>query len=141
MAKFVKVGETLTYANTADGATAITAGSPVLVGNIYGIAEAPIAINATGALAIEGVFAFTSSAAITQGAMVYLDSDGKVTTSGTHALGVAMTAASASGKEVFVKINACVAGSFLGVHAVGTNGQVLKTNSAATAAEWGTDAT
>lgn len=106
MAKKVFEGERLNYINST-GST-IAAGTAVVVGNIVGIAEVAIPSGTKpGALTVEGVFTFEASSEVTQGALVYLDSNGKVTTTATSntLLGVAWTAASASGKPVDVRIN------------------------------------
>lgn len=52
--KYVQDGDVLDYTNTS-GST-ITSGTPVVMGNIIGVALADIANNATGAVAIDGVF-------------------------------------------------------------------------------------
>lgn len=110
MAKFVKEGKTLTYENTAE--TAIQAGTAVIVGDVFGIAEAPIPAGAIGALSIVGVFEFTVSGAVTQGAEVYFDvTTGKVTgtaASGLKKIGKAMSAAANAGDKVLVKLGGAV---------------------------------
>lgn len=52
--KYVQDGDILDYTNTS-GST-IASGTPVVMGNIIGVALADIANNATGSVAIEGVF-------------------------------------------------------------------------------------
>lgn len=52
--KFKQPGDVLDYTNTS-GST-IAAGTPVVMGNIIGVALADIANNDTGSVAIEGVF-------------------------------------------------------------------------------------
>ena len=52
--KYVQDGAVLDYTNTS-GST-IAAGTPVVMDNIIGVALADIANNATGAMAVEGVF-------------------------------------------------------------------------------------
>lgn len=52
--KYIQDGEVLDYAN-ASGST-ITSGTPVVMGNIIGVALADIANGATGSVAVEGVF-------------------------------------------------------------------------------------
>lgn len=87
---------------------AVSAGDVVLVGSIYGVAEAAGAVGDVIALTTVGVFELTAAGAITQGAAVYLSS-GKVTStqpSGATAVGVAWSAASAANEPVLVKINA-----------------------------------
>lgn len=52
--KYIQDGNVLDYTNTS-GST-IAAGTPVVIGNIIGVALADIANNATGAMQISGVF-------------------------------------------------------------------------------------
>lgn len=105
MAHFIQEGNYIDHTPVA----AVTAGSPVqLVANIYGIAERAIAAGEKGAVSVKGVYRFTSSSAVTIGAAVYLDADGKITTTaatGTR-IGRAVTAASAADKDVDVLLNA-----------------------------------
>lgn len=53
----------------------------------------------------DGLVLVEASAAITAGAAVYSDANGKVATSGTIVAGTAITAATASGQLVTVKIH------------------------------------
>lgn len=103
MARFVALGKTMNYTSE----NALVAGALVAAGKVVGVAEAGCAAGATCALTIEGVFACEAAGAITQGAAVYLDASGKVTTtaSGNTAMGKALTAASGAGETVNVKIN------------------------------------
>jgi len=103
MARFVALGKTMNYTSES----ALVAGAVVAAGTVIGIAEAGCAAGAACALTIEGVFEFVASSTITQGAAVYLDSNGKATTTAGEntALGVALTAAT-TGASVNVKINA-----------------------------------
>lgn len=97
-------GDRMDYTCAAD----VSAGDVVLVGSIYGVAEAGGATGDVIAVSTVGVFELTAAGAITQGAAVYLSS-GKVTStqpSGATAVGVAWSAASAAGAPVLVKINA-----------------------------------
>lgn len=80
-----------------------------LPSGLIGVAEVGGAANELIALTVEGVFEFmTDAAAIEQGALVYLKSDGKVsaTKEGNTLIGVAWSkAAATSGATVLVKIN------------------------------------
>lgn len=80
-----------------------------LPSGLIGVAEVGGVANETIALTVEGVFEFlTDAAAIEQGALVYLKSDGKVsaTKEGNTLIGVAWTKAEATSDAiVYVKIN------------------------------------
>lgn len=76
MKNFIYDGKTLNWTNGTG--SAVTAGSPVVVGNIIGVAATDIANGATGVLAIEGVFELpkvdgASGHAIGQGEKVLFD--------------------------------------------------------------------
>lgn len=104
MAHFIQEGNHIDHTPVA----AVTAGSPVKLGpNFYGIAERAIAAGAKGAVSVKGVYSFTSSSAVTIGAVVYLDADGKITTTAATGtiIGRAVTAASAAESTVLVRIN------------------------------------
>ena len=94
-------GDRLDYTRTGD----VAAGDVVLVGSIYGVAEAGGVAGDVIAVTTVGVFELTAGAAITQGAKVYLSGGKVVTTEGAVKLGVAWSAA-ANGESVLVKINA-----------------------------------
>ena len=106
MAKFYAKGDRLNYTN--GDTAAIDAGSVVVVESVVGVAEAPIAKSATGALSIVGVFTFESSAACTQGKAVFMNSSTKKVTgtsaSGLINIGIAMNSVTAAGKTVYVKL-------------------------------------
>ena len=53
MADYVQKGDVLDYTP----ASAVAAGDVVVIGTLVGVAPRPIAANATGSLAVEGVFA------------------------------------------------------------------------------------
>lgn len=105
-AVFRRKGDKIDYVCTA----AVECGDVIkLASGIVGIAEVDGIQNELIALTVSGVFEFaTDGAAITQGALVYLKSDGKVSaTKGSNTLiGVAWSSAEAtSGATVLVKIN------------------------------------
>lgn len=81
MKNFVQPGKTLSWTNAT--AAAVVSGDPVLVGNVLGVATGDIAIGATAALELEGVFTLpkVSTDNIAQGAVLAWDvSTGKLTT-------------------------------------------------------------
>lgn len=94
-------GDRMDYTCTAD----VSAGDVVLVGSIYGVAEAGGKTGDVIAVSTVGVFELTAGAAITQGAKVYLSGGKVVATGDATQLGVAWSAA-ANGEPVLVKINA-----------------------------------
>lgn len=105
-AVFRRKGDKIDYVCTA----AVACGDVIkLASGIVGVAEVGGIQNEEIALTVSGVFEFaTDGAAITQGALVYLKSDGKVSaTKGSNTLiGVAWSSAAAtSGATVLVKIN------------------------------------
>lgn len=105
-AVFRRKGDKIDYVCTA----AVACGDVIkLASGIVGVAEVGGIQNEEIALTVSGVFEFaTDGAAITQGALVYLKSDGKVSaTKGSNTLiGVAWEAAEAtSGATVLVNIN------------------------------------
>lgn len=87
-------------------ASNLDAGAVVTIGSKIGVAHAPIASGAKGAVAIRGIYEFACGASIEQGADVYL-SDGVATTSasGLAKAGIAATAGT-SGGVIEVVINA-----------------------------------
>lgn len=100
-----------TYKKTDDviiitAASDLEAGAVVNVGTKIGIAHAPIASGATGAVAIKGIYEFACGATISQGAEVYLTDAGVATTSsaGLSKAGFAATAG-VSGGAIEVIIN------------------------------------
>lgn len=130
----------------------------IVAGNMVGVASKAGVSGDIIACEAEGVFTFekpTTGVSFNQGALVYLDSDGKIATSGTVLVGCAWDAAAEADGTVNVKINAVsapstavdlstatgvlgVAHGGTGLSALGTAGQVLATNSGATAIEWAT---
>lgn len=103
---FRRKGNKIDYVCTA----AVACGDVIkLASGIVGVAEVGGIQNEEIALTVSGVFEFaTDGAAITQGALVYLKSDGKVSaTKGSNTLiGVAWSSAAAtSDATVLVKIN------------------------------------
>ena len=100
-----------TYKKTDDviiitAASDIKAGGVVNVGTKIGVAHAPIASGAIGAVAIKGTYVFDCGATISQGAEVYLTGAGVATTSsaGLTKAGFAATAG-VSGGTIEVIIN------------------------------------
>lgn len=97
-------GDKLHYTATA----AVAPGDVIKVGGIVGVAEAGGAAGELIALTVKGVFELaTDGKAITQGALVYLDANGKATaTAGDILLGTAWDAAAAGdGATVYVALN------------------------------------
>jgi predicted RecA/RadA family phage recombinase len=73
MKNFVARGERITITATS----AITSGSGVLVGSLFGVAEGDIANGAQGVIVLEGIFDLTKapSQAWTVGQLIYWDAD------------------------------------------------------------------
>lgn len=81
MATFIHDGNSIDYTPAAD----VAAGAVVVQGDLIGVARAPIAANALGSLAVNGVFDFAKATgvgtAITAGANCYWDvADGQAKT-------------------------------------------------------------
>ena len=89
--------------------SAVAAGDVVVLNDLVTVAPRPIAANALGAVAIEGVFSMPkATGAIGQGAIVYWDATaGNVTTtaSGNKRAGKAAAAAASGDASVMVIIN------------------------------------
>lgn len=89
--------------------SAVAAGAVVVLNDLVTVAPRPIAANALGAVAIEGVFSMPkATGAIGQGALVYWDATaGNVTTtsSGNKRAGKAAAAAASGDASVQVIIN------------------------------------
>ena len=104
--KYVQPGKNLDYTNT--GSDTIAAGTVVSLTTRVGIAAGDIAAGATGALAVEGVFAFAKdSAAINLGAAVYYNATNSVMTATATSnvpAGYAVAAAAAADTTVVVKL-------------------------------------
>lgn len=103
----IRPGNTMPYTN--GGGTAITAGTPVLVGTLLGIALNDIAAGATGELALAEVWNLPKDAtlAITQGDQLYWDdTNDEVDKTNTNvACGRAYTSALAAATHVQVLLN------------------------------------
>jgi len=89
--------------------SAVAAGGVVVLNDLVTVAPRPIAANALGAVAIEGVFSMPkASGAIGQGALVYWDSTNSnitTTSSGNKRAGKAAAAALSGDATVQVIIN------------------------------------
>lgn len=85
MAQFVHEGVMIDYTPSVD----VTAGTGVLQGELFGIANIDIAANTLGALAIEGVFDIEKSTAagsgFTVGQLVYWDNGASQATNSSGA--------------------------------------------------------
>lgn len=98
---FLGKGETITYANpiNTDGDGAISAGDGVLIGSLFGVAVTDIAEEASGAVALTGVWRLpkVSAQAWTQGEVIFWDgtqcTDTNNTAADLKAIGVAYAAA------------------------------------------------
>lgn len=100
MKNFVAVGDRLTITAGAD----IASGAGVLVGSLFGVAEAAIANGAEGAIVLTGIYDLpkVGSQAWTVGALVYWDAGNArcTTTASTHKLiGVAAAAVGSGAGE------------------------------------------
>lgn len=86
---------------------AVSGGDLLTVGSIVAVASTDIAIGDTGACAVLGCFELDKdTAAITQGAAVYLSADGKATaTKSDTFVGTAWEAAAAGDSTVIININ------------------------------------
>ena len=102
--KYVQVGDVLDYTATS----AVARGDAVVIGsNIVGIALDDIAANATGPVAIRGVFLVTkASVGISQGDKLYWDASSEkfTTSSGTFA-GYAWSAAASADTTVEILLH------------------------------------
>lgn len=83
---YVQEGGVINYTNAG---TKISAGDAIVIGNIAGVALVDIEQNATGSVAIEGVFTLpkANNLALNQGAAADLKSDGSVIAAGTATSG------------------------------------------------------
>jgi predicted RecA/RadA family phage recombinase len=103
---FIQDGDVLEIVN---GGTAITSGSPVVIGSIVGIALGDIAANGPGRVQVCGVFevAKTTPLVIAQGDKVYWStSTSKVTKTATDAyMGIAFAAAGSTDATVQVSLS------------------------------------
>lgn len=108
MKNYVQEGKTITL--TAP--YAVSSGGGALVGSIFGVALADVAIGAEGAFAVEGVFDLTRETGATtgwsQGALIYWDNTNKritKTSTGNKLVGVAVNAAADSDATGRVRLN------------------------------------
>lgn len=105
MAAYKQDGDKWDYTPTS----AVAVGAVVVLNDTIAVADRPIAANALGAVAVEGVFEMPkATGAIGQGAVVYWDSTaGNVTTtaSGNKRAGKAAKAAESADAVVWVAIN------------------------------------
>lgn len=102
---FIQRGDSLVYANT--GATTVVPGQLLVIGALVGVSDDSIPPGTDGVAGISGVWRLPKAAeAITQGARVYADADGEISTtaSGTFA-GVAFAPAAADAPTVDVLLN------------------------------------
>jgi len=89
-ARYVQDDESIDYTPSS----AVEAGQVVVQGSVLGIAKIPIAANALGALAVEGIFDVAkATGAVNLGAAVYWDADGSPV-GGTAGTGAATTSSS-----------------------------------------------
>jgi predicted RecA/RadA family phage recombinase len=109
MKNYIQKGERITYTNGTG--SAIDAGDLVKIGVRVGVAAVDIAVGASGAVAMGGVFEVTKEAplVITQGDLLYLDATSgqldKTATAQTLA-GYAHASAAIADVVVQVKLNA-----------------------------------
>ncbi|GJQ27313.1 MAG: hypothetical protein HBSAPP02_23450 [Phycisphaerae bacterium] len=107
-ATFVHDGAAIDYTPGGN----IAAGEVVVIGELVGVAKTPIAANALGALAVEGIFDFAKATgggtAISAGANVYWDDTNNVATttaSGNKLIGKCVKAAADGDATVRVRMN------------------------------------
>ncbi len=113
MKNFIQDGSRMRWKN--NGSAAVSSGALVSLPGMVGVAAADIPVGAEGELAACGVFLLAKEAAasgkeVAQGAAVYLDADGKLTTAGSDAtnnlrVGVCWEPAASTAAVVSVKIN------------------------------------
>jgi predicted RecA/RadA family phage recombinase len=109
MADYVNHGKVIEFTPSS----ALSAGQPVLVGSsLLTIATQPIAANAAGSVATEGVWSIAkgtgNSTAISAGTVLYWDNANSVVTSnstGTVRCGIAVGAAANAVATVALKLN------------------------------------
>lgn len=112
LATYVQDGESIDYTPNA----AVAAGDVVVQGDLIGVARTPIAANALGSLAVEGVFdiakATGAGSAIAAGVTVYWDAANKVATAtsvGNKQLGKVIRASADADATVRVKLDSMAA--------------------------------
>lgn len=118
MKNFMQNGSRMRWKNS--GSATVPSGALVSLPGMVGVAAADIPVGAEGELAACGVFMLPKEAAasgkdVAQGAAVYLDADGKLTTAATatsgsdvtdnRRIGVCWEAAPSTAASVNVKIN------------------------------------
>jgi predicted RecA/RadA family phage recombinase len=105
MAAFKQDGDKWDYTPSS----AVAVGDVVVLNDTIAVADRPIAANALGAVAVEGVFEMPkASGAIGQGAVVYWDSTNSnvtTTSSGNKRAGKAAVAAASADTVVRVALN------------------------------------
>ncbi len=106
-ATFVQDGRSIDYTP----GTAVAAGDVIVQGELVGVARMPIAANAIGSLAVDGVFDFAKATgggtAITAGANVYWDDTNNVATTtatGNKLIGKCVKAAADADATVRVRM-------------------------------------
>ena len=105
MLNLIEWGKTLLYKNT--GTDTIKGGALVVLPDCVGVAVADIAPNDSGALNMEGVYDLPmASGALVQGAAVYADATGLITSTATDNTPAGIAWADSAGPSVPVKINA-----------------------------------
>lgn len=104
MATYISKGDIIDYTPSS----AVAAGAVVVSGGIVGVATQAIAANATGTLAVSGVFEFPkASGALTLGATVYWDatnSNMTATATNNTLAGKVVEAAASAATAVKVKL-------------------------------------
>jgi predicted RecA/RadA family phage recombinase len=107
-ATFVQEGGAVDYTPGA----AVAIGDVIVQGELVGVARGPIAANALGSLAVDGVFDFSKAtsggSAITAGANVYWDDTNNVATttaSGNKLIGKCVKAAADADAKVRVRLS------------------------------------
>ncbi|RLV61001.1 DUF2190 family protein [Parashewanella curva] len=106
MKNYVQAGDTISFSRSA----ATKSGDAIALGSVIAVSVGDFSANVPGVGHTDGVYKLPKVAAddITQGAKVYLKSDGNITTtdSGNTLAGYAWEAAGNGVEEVEVKINA-----------------------------------
>lgn len=101
-AYYVQEGRTYDYTP----GSAVAEGDIVILGErIIGIAQSDIAANTKGALAVKGVFRFTTADTFVQGEAAFMTAAGVITDDATDYYAGTVTKAVTSGTEVEVDIN------------------------------------
>jgi predicted RecA/RadA family phage recombinase len=102
MASYFQDGDLIDYTPSS----AVAAGDVVVLNDLVTVAPRPIAANALGAVAVEGVFTLPkASGAIGQGAIVYWDStNSNITTTSTSNKRAGKAAAAAASGDATVKV-------------------------------------